>query len=62
MKRKIDLLKYQLNEIEQVNLKEGEDEKLEEQRKIIMNSEKIVENLNIADNILTEQMKMEFLK
>lgn len=53
--RKIDLLKYQLNEIEQVNLKEGEDEKLEEQRKLIINSEKIVENLNLADNTLTEQ-------
>ena len=39
--RKIDLLKYQLNEISQVNLKDGEDEKLEEQRKIIINSEKI---------------------
>ena len=53
--RKLDLLKYQLNEIEQVKLKEGEDEKLEEQRKIIMNSEKIAENLNIAYNTLTEQ-------
>lgn len=53
--RKIDLLKYQLNEIKQVNLKEGEDEKLEEQRKIIMNSEKISESLNIASNILEEQ-------
>ena len=53
--RKLDLLKYQLNEIKQVKLKEGEDEKLEEQRKIMMNSEKIVENLNIADSTLTEQ-------
>ena len=54
--RKLDLLKYQLNEIKQVNLKEGEDQQLEEQRKIIMNSEKIVENLNMADNTLTEQV------
>ena len=54
--RKIDLLKYQLNEINQVNLRDGEDEKLEEQRKIIMNFEKIVENLNIADNTLEEQV------
>lgn len=53
--RKLDLLRYQLNEIEDVNLKVGEDEKLEEQRKIIMNSEKIVENLEIADNTLSEQ-------
>lgn len=53
--RKLDLLEYQLKEIEDVNLKVGEDEKLEEQRKIIMNSEKIVENLEIADNTLSEQ-------
>ena len=53
--RKLDLLRYQLKEIEEVNLKDGEDEKLEEQRKIIMNSEKIVENLEMADNTLSEQ-------
>ena len=53
--RKLDLLRYQLKEIENVNLKVGEDEKLEEQRKIIMNSEKIVENLEIADSTLSEQ-------
>ena len=53
--RKLDLLRYQLKEIEDVNLKIGEDEKLEEQRKIIMNSEKIVENLEVADNTLSEQ-------
>ncbi len=53
--RKLDLLRYQLKEIEDVNLKVGEDEKLEEQRKIIMNSEKIAENLEIADNTLSEQ-------
>lgn len=54
--RKLDLLKYQLNEIKQVNLKVGEDEKLEEKRKLILNSEKILENLNITDNVLTEQV------
>lgn len=54
--RKLDLLKYQQNEIEEANLKQGEDETLEEQRKIMLNSEKIVENLEIADNTLTEQV------
>ena len=39
--RKLDLLKYQLNEIENAKLKNGEEEKLNEKRKIIMNSEKI---------------------
>jgi len=53
--RKLDLLKYQLNEIEIANLKVEEDEKLEEQRKIILNSEKIMENLDISDSALSEQ-------
>lgn len=53
--RKLDLLRYQLKEIEEVSLKEGEDEKLEEKRKIINNSEKIMENLTIVDNTLKEE-------
>lgn len=53
--RKLDLLKYQLNEIKQASLKEKEDEKLEEQRKLAMNSEKIVESLNVANNVIEEQ-------
>lgn len=53
--RKLDLLKYQLNEIEDVKLKVGEDETLEEQRKIILNSEKIAESLEMADSALSEQ-------
>lgn len=53
--RKLDLLKYQLNEIDGVSLKIGEDTTLEEQRKIMMNSEKIAENLQICDNALSEQ-------
>ena len=50
--RKLDLLKYQLNEIEEAKLKTNEDEKLEEQRKMILNSEKISDNLNEADSQL----------
>ena len=53
--RKLDLLRYQLNEIEEVSLKENEDERLEEQRKIMMNSEKIVENLSLADDTLSQE-------
>ena len=53
--RKLDLLKYQLNEIEDAKLKVGEDETLEEQRKIILNSEKIAESLEMADSALSEQ-------
>ncbi len=46
--RKLDLLKYQINEIEEANLKLNEDEELEEKRKIILNSEKITENLRTS--------------
>lgn len=53
--RKLDLLKYQYDEIESANLKIGEDERLEEKRKIILNSEKITENLKIADEALSMQ-------
>ena len=53
--RRLDLLKYQYNEIETTNLKRGEDESLEEKRKLILNSEKITENLKMADEALSEQ-------
>ena len=53
--RKLDLLKYQLNEIEMANLKVGEDEKLEEERKLMINSEKITENLKITDEVLSDK-------
>ena len=52
--RKLDLLRYQLNEIEEAKLKNGEEEKLEEKRKIMMNSEKIAKNLSEADMAIGE--------
>lgn len=52
--RKLDLLKYQLNEIEAADLKEEEEEELENKRKIIVNSEKISESLSEADYCLSE--------
>ena len=52
--RKLDLLKYQLNEIEEANLKINEEEKLDEKRNKIQNSEKIVENLNAVHEALGE--------
>lgn len=52
--RKIDLLKYQFNEIEDANLKENEDEILEAERRKIMNSEKIFEALKDVDYNLSE--------
>lgn len=52
--RKLDLLKYQYDEIKQAKLKQGEEEDLDARRKIIMNSEKISENLREADMALGE--------
>lgn len=50
--RKLDLLKYQLNEIEDAKLKQNEDLELEEKRKIILNQEKISESLNKAGTLI----------
>ena len=55
--RKLDLLEYQKNEIEDAKLVEGEEEELDEKIKKILNSEKIQKNLeeshyNLSENIL----------
>lgn len=46
--RRIDLLKFQINEIETANLEENEDILLQNRKKIIQNSERILEELNEA--------------
>lgn len=48
--RKLDLLKYQSNEIKEAELKKEEEEELEEKKKKILNSEKISKNLETAEN------------
>ncbi len=48
--RKLDLLNYQLHEIEEADLKEDEEEELEEKRKLMLASEKIASNLQEAQN------------
>ncbi len=52
--RKLDLLRYQFNEIEESNLKVNEEDNLEEKRKLMLNSEKISKNLNEADIAIGE--------
>ncbi len=52
--RKLDLLQYQIKEIEEADLKLKEDDTLEEKRKMILNAEKITENLQEADTLITE--------
>ena len=54
--RKLDLLYYQLNEIEEAGLKENEEEELLEQKKIISSSEKIINNLNEAKINISESV------
>lgn len=52
--RKLDLLNYQVNEIESAHLKVGEEETLEERRNVIMSSEKITINLSDAERNLND--------
>lgn len=52
--RKLDLLRYQIKEIESANLKMGEDVEVENIRERIINSEKIQNNLNEVDNEIGE--------
>ncbi len=50
--RKLDLLTYQIEEIEKADVKEGEEEELLEKRKRIRNMEKILSSLEDAKSIL----------
>lgn len=52
--RKVDLLKYQVNEIENANLKLGEEEHLNNKKQIIINSELITQNIQNADYNINE--------
>ena len=53
--RRLDLLQYQLNEIEKAKLKIGEDEELQEKHNLMKNSEKLQENLSCIDENLNTQ-------
>ncbi|MDR0914410.1 MAG: DNA repair protein RecN [Oscillospiraceae bacterium] len=50
--RKIDLLEYQINEIEQADLVPGEWEELNDERRVLQNAEKIQELLQNAEDFL----------
>lgn len=52
--RKVDLLKYQINEIDIAKLQPNEEEELNGKRKIILNSELIAENVKSADYNINE--------
>ena len=46
--RRMETLKYQIKEIEKADLRPGEDEELEDRRKLLQNSEKIADGMNEA--------------
>lgn len=50
--RRMETLKYQIAEIEKADLKSGEDETLEQRRKLLQNSEKLSEGLEEAKEAL----------
>lgn len=50
--RKVDLLKYQINEIEEINPIRGEEEELKEQREIFVNSEKISSSISKSKELI----------
>ena len=52
--RKLDLLRYQLEEIQEARLRSGEEIELEEKSKLIKNSEKIAKNLSEAEMAIGE--------
>ncbi|MGN0771711.1 MAG: DNA repair protein RecN [Christensenellales bacterium] len=53
--KNIDLLTYQINEIDAANLKEGEEEELINSRNIMNNSQKIVSALSTAYNLIDQE-------
>ena len=52
--REIDILKYEVDELEKANLKSGEEEELADRFKLISNSKNIIESLTNAFNSLQE--------
>lgn len=52
--REIDILKYEVDELEKANLKSGEEEELADRFKLISNSKNIIESLTNAFNSLQD--------
>ena len=50
--RRLDVLSYQINEIEKADIKDGEEDELLDKRKRIRNMERILEALNNVKNLL----------
>ncbi len=50
--RRMEMLRFQISEIEKAQLQSGEDEQLEERRKVLQNAEKLADGINAACNCL----------
>lgn len=55
-KRMLDLLDYEIHEIDNANFKIGEELELEEKSKIMRNSEKIYESISSAENVISSKV------
>lgn len=52
--RRMDMLKFQIDEIKNARLKKGEDENLNKQRQVLVNSEKIMSSIVTSYGLLNE--------
>ena len=52
--RRMDMLKFQIDEIKNAKLKKGEDENLNKQRQVLVNSEKIMSSIITSYGLLNE--------
>lgn len=50
---RLELLKFQINEIKNADIKPGEEERLKEEKNAIINSQRIIEAVNAAHNALS---------
>jgi len=55
LKEKEELYRFQIKEIDDAELKSGEDEELEERQRILENAEKLIQTINDAYNLLYEK-------
>ncbi|HEX2928024.1 MAG TPA: DNA repair protein RecN [Ruminiclostridium sp.] len=54
IERRMDMLKFQINDIKNARLKEGEDEELFKKRQVLANSEKIMSSIHVSYQLLSE--------
>ncbi|MCI7571058.1 MAG: DNA repair protein RecN [Clostridiales bacterium] len=53
--RRIDILKFQVNEIDSLKLEDGEEERLEDEQKLLSNSEAIMSGFTVAHDLISDR-------